>query len=433
MMERRLPMTERGALWDAEVQGRDPAEVERSAREGLRREWERVWEVPVQYYRELYEAARLGPDELPPLDEIPRTDKPALRADEAAHPPFGTHRVIGLEQAVRLGSSTGTTGAPTMIFYGPTDLEVAGTVGVRNMWRHGVRAGDRFTHSWPQGLYPTNVTGGRSYLTLGALEIAMGPPFTVDVAAEHLRLWQLLRPTAFMMTGSQLRTYEEAAAATDIDLGALLDGSILVFLEAACQFERPRQRVEAAYGVRIRNTGGASEIPGFATTDCPAHTGLHVAGDHFVVQACDPETGREVPDGERGTLVVSAFGIDALFLRYDVQDIVVVSRGTCECGETGPRYTLLGRRPDAVHIDGRMLLPLDVQLALDDIEIEGAPEFQLVPGDAPQLQLRVEGDDGGGKRLAGALQEALGVPADVETVPVGSLPRSSFKPRRVAV
>ena len=123
--------------------------------------------------------------------------------------------------------------------------------------------------------------------------------------------------------------------------------------------------------MRIRNIGGASEIPGFATTDCPAHAGLHVAGDHFVIQACDPVTGREVPDGERGTLVVSAFGIDALFLRYDLQDIVVVSRGPCECGETGPRYTLLGRRADAVQIDGRMLLPLDVHLALEDIDADG--------------------------------------------------------------
>ena len=281
-------MTERGALWDAQVQGRDPTEAQRIASEALRNEWARVWELPVSYYRDLYAGAGLGPGELPPLDEIPRTDKPALRVDEAAHPPFGTHRVVGLEEAIRLGSSTGTTGAPTMIFFGPNDLEVAGVVGVRNMWRHGVRAGDRYTHSWPQGIYPTNVTGGRSYVTLGALEIAVGPPFTIEIAAEHLRLWQLLRPTAFMMTGSQLRTYEEAAAATGIDLVPLLDGAILVFLEAACQFARPRQRVETAYGVQIRNIGGASEIPGFATTDCAAHTGLHVAGDHFVVQACDP-------------------------------------------------------------------------------------------------------------------------------------------------
>jgi phenylacetate-CoA ligase len=419
---------ERGELWAPDVQGRDEAAVAAAAAEGLRQEWARIWELDAPYYRERFRAAGLGPGELPPLDEIPRTDKPALRADEAANPPFGTHRVIGLTDAVRLGSSTGTTGAPTLIFFGPKDLEVAIDVGARNMWRHGVRPGDRFTHSWPQGIYPTNVTGGRSYTTIGALEISVGPPFSVDDAAGHLRLWELLRPTAFMMTGAQLRTYEEAAAANDIDLAAMLDGAILVFLEASCQFDAPRERIESAYGVRIRNIGGASEIPGLATTDCAHHQGLHVAGDHFVIQACDPETGREVPDGERGTLVVSAFGIDASFLRYDLQDIVTVSRGRCGCGETGPRYTLLGRGADLVQADGRAILPLDVQLALEPI---GAPEFQLVTGeDASALRVRIEDAGGRADVLAAALREALGVTTEVETVAVGSLPRSSFKPRR---
>jgi phenylacetate-CoA ligase len=424
-------VAEERTLWDAAVQGRDPAEVEKAADEGLRREWERVWELPVPYYRSRYESAGLDASSMPDLDDIPRTDKPALRVDEAANPPFGSYRAVGLEDAVRVGSSTGTTGTPTLIFFGPRDVEVALEVGTRNMWRHGVRPGARFTHSWPQGIYPTNVTGGRSYLAVGALEISVGPPFGVDSAAEHLRLWQLLRPTAFMITGAQLRTYEEAAAANDIDLHELLAGSILVFLEASCQFDAPRHRVESAYDVQIRNIGGASEIPGLNTTDCSAHQGLHVAGDHFVVQACDPVTGREVPDGERGTLVVSAFGLDALFLRYDLQDIVTVSRGRCACGETGPRYTLLGRGADAVEVDDRVLLPLDVQLALEDV---GAPEFQIAADtDGKALRLKVEDDDAGrSATYAGALSEALGVPVEVETVAVGSLPRSSFKPRRTA-
>jgi phenylacetate-CoA ligase len=421
----------RGALWDEAVQARPADEVARLAASALQREWDRVWEVPVPYYGGRFAAAGLDRGEMPPLDAIPRTDKAALRQDEAAHPPFGTARVVGLRDAVRLGSSTGTTGTPTIILFGPTDVEVALAVGTRNMWRHGVRAGDRFTHSWPQGIYPTNVTGGRSYLAVGALEIAVGPPFTSDIAAEHLRLWQLLEPTVFMLTASQLRTYEEAAAATNIDLRALLDGSILVFLEASCQFTGPRERVEVAYGVRLRNIGGASEIPGLATSDCEAHEGLHVAGDHFVIQACDPTTGREVPDGERGTLVVSAFGLDALFLRYDVQDIVTVAHGTCACGETGPRYTLLGRGADAVAADGRMLLPLDVQLALEHL---GAPEFQLVADpERRALRVRVEDDGAGEAALVGSLREALGVSTvEVETVPVGRLPRSAFKPRRLA-
>jgi phenylacetate-CoA ligase len=417
------------ALWDPDVQARDPVDVAANAAASLREEWERLWELPLAFHRQRMEAAGLGRDEMPPLDEIPRFDKAALRADEAAHPPFGTHRVVGLEQARRVGSSTGTTGTPTIIFYGERDLEVSGEVNVRNMWRHGVRRGDRFTHSWPQGIYPTNVTASRSYLTLGVLEIAVGPPFSVDVAVEHLRLWELLRPTAFMMTGGQLLTYEAAAAASGIDLVERTAGGTLVLLEASCQFDGPRTRVERAYGVHLRNTGGASEVPGLATTDCVHHTGLHVAGDHVVVQACDPVTGREVPDGERGTLVVSVFGIDAHFLRYDLQDVVTVSRGRCPCGESGPRYTLLGRGADAVPVAGRTLLPLDVQLALEPV---GSPEFQLVADpDARRLRMRVE-CDGDARGIVTAVVESLDVEVDAETVAVGSLPRSSFKPRRVA-
>lgn len=420
---------ERGALWDPAVQALDPAQVEASALEALRSEWVRVWELPIPFHRARLEAAGFTADDMPPLDEIPRFDKSMLRTDESANPPFGTHRVIGLEDAKRIGSSTGTTGTPTLIFFGERDFEVAGEVAVRNMWRNGVRKGDRFTHAWPQALYPTNVTAARSYLTIGILEIAVGPPFSVDIAAEHLRLWQILRPTAFMFTAAQLLTYEEAAAANGIDLVELTGGGMFVFLEISCQFEQPRRRFEEAYGVRIHNTGGASEVPGLATTDCTHHEGLHVAGDHFVVQACDPATGREVADGERGSLVVSAFGVDAHFLRYDLQDIVTVSRGRCACGETGPRYTLLGRGADAVNVDGRLLLPLDVQLALEAV---GAPEFQLVPDPTGGvLRLRVESDAGVDK-FAATLRDALGVKVEAETVAVGSLPRSSFKPRRVA-
>ncbi len=425
-----MTIENRGVLWDEPVQARPPEEVARIAAAGLAHEWARLWELPGHYYRDRFAATGLSSAEMPPLDAIPRTTKADLRADEAVHPPFGTHRVVGLEDAIRVGSSTGTTGTPTMIFFGRTDLDVAGEIGVRNMWRNGVRPGDRFTHSWPQALYPTNVTGGRSYISVGALEIAVGPPFTPDAAAEHLRIWELLRPTAFMLTGAQLRTYEEAAAATGADLQALLDGAIVVFLEASCQFPGPRNRVEAAYGIRIRNPGGASEIPGFSVTDCAAHRGLHVAGDHFVIQACDPDTGLEVAPGERGSLVVSAFGLDALFLRYDLQDIVTIERGPCDCGETGPRYTLIGRGADAVEIDGRLVLPLDIQLALEDV---GAPEFQFAGlDDAGRLRLKVEDDDHAGAGAAAAVREALSVDAVVETVAVGSLPRSSFKPRRVA-
>ena len=383
---------------------------------------------PIAFYRRKFEEAGLSPGAVPPLRDIPRTNKAELRSDEDLHPPFGTYRSVTLDQAVRIGSSSGTTGRPTLFFYSPHDLGVHIETARRTLWRHGMRRGGRWTHSWPQGIYPTGVSAGRQYLDLGVLEIPVGPPFTPQVAADHVRLWELLRPNGFMVTGSQLQTYESAAQEIGVDLPALMADGILAFLEASCQFEGPRQRVESAYGVRLHNIGGASEIPGFATSDCRFHTGLHCSPDHFLIQVCDRDTGMEVAPGERGSLVVTAFDIDATFLRYDLEDVVVEHTEPCPCGEAGSRYTLLGRSADVVTVGGRALLPIDIQLALDEA---GGPEFQIVrdeQGDA--LRLRVETADAHG--LTAALSESLGVTVEIEAIAVGTLPRATFKPRRLS-
>lgn len=419
--------TEQRELWRPDVQARPPEEVRARAEEGLQETWRRAWELP--FYRDKLSKAGLDPEHVPPLDEIPRTTKGAFREDEDAHPPFGTYRSVGLDDAARMATSTGTTGKPTLIFYSRGDLEVHIDVATRNLWRHGMRPGGRFTHSWPQGLYPTGVAAGRPYLDLGLLEIPVGPPFSAESARQHVELWELLRPHGFMMTGSQLQTYESAATEADTDFPGLLEGATLAFLEASCQFAEPRSRVERVYGVDLRNLGGASEIPGFSVSDCRYHTGLHVPGDHFIVEACDPNTGRSLPPGERGSLVITGFGIDAVFLRYELEDIVTVSYEPCPCGETGPRYTLLGRGADLVEVAGRGVLPLDVQLALDD---QGAPEFRVLASEgADALRLEVETEDDGGA-LGAVLAERLGVPVALQPVSVGSLPRAQFKPRRVA-
>ncbi len=416
-------------LWDESVQSVDPATLRRQAEEGLQAQWERVWELPLQFYQERYERAGFDRTQMPPLEDIPRTTKADHRQNEAEHPPWGTHRSVSLEQAARLAVTTGTTGKPWMIFYSARDLDTMVEMQFQHTWRTGVRSGDHFTHSWPGGLYPTAVLGGRHLLALGILEIPVGPPFTPEQAASHVELWRDLGVDALMCTGSQLQTYDSAARSIGVDLADILTGAKLMFLEASCQMEGPRKRVESAYGVRLHNISGAGEIPGFVTSDCRFHTGLHAPGSNYLLQVCDPETGKPVAPGERGTMVMSMWGMDAFYLRYDIEDIVIESTEPCPCGQTGPRYTLIGRGADKAIVDGRMILPLDVQLALDDL---GAPEFVLSAGEHSELQVRVESEAASAEQVRAALAEQLGVPVSVEEVATGSLPRATFKPRRIA-
>lgn len=415
-------------VWDPQTQTIDPETLEKTALEGLRREWGRVWDQPIPFYREKFEAAGLGPDEMPDLDDIPTTTKAELREDQDRHPPFGTHRGLSLSDAARVAVTTGTTGTPWMIFYSRTDLDRMVELQYQHTWRVGLRAGDHFAHSWPGGLYPSGVLGGRHMLELGILEIPVGPPFSVDQAADHIRVWQTLGFDALMCTASQLQIYEQAAAERGLDVAELLRGKTLVFLEASCQFDEPRRRVEEAYGLeRLHNISGAAEVVGLVTSDCRFHTGLHIPSSNYHIAACDPATGRRVLPGERGTLVVSIWGFDNFFLRYDLEDIIVETVDPCPCGQTGPRYALIGRAADRAVVGGRMILPLDVQLAL---ERHGAPEFLVTPGESEVLRVKVE-SDGREQEIESTLRGELQCPVEVERVAVGTFPRSTFKPRRV--
>ena len=427
-------LDESRTFWNPTAQTLGSGSIRRLTAEGLATEWTRPWEVPMPFYRDRFEKAGLSRDEVPDLDDIPRTTKNDLRADEAETPPFGTHRPFAIDQAVRLGRSTGTTGGrPVFIMMGPRDLENAIELQSRTIWSFPLRPGQRFTHAWPGGLYVSSTTTGFYYVHTGVLELPMGPPLTPEVAQEHVQLWSYLEPDGFLLSLSQWEIYQKAAAACGVDFQSIVGGKTVALFDLSFQFDGPRRRVEDEFGITIRNMSGAAEVPGFGSPDCAYRGGLHAPSDMMIVQAVDPATGRSVPDGERGHMVITTFGFDAFFMRYDVEDIVTVTHEPCPCGHTGTRFHVLGRAADAAHVAGRTILPVDIQVALDP---HGAPEFQLVlhgDGERAALQLRLEaGSDRDAAALGEVLSGELGVPVEIERLEVGALPRSTFKPRRIA-
>jgi phenylacetate-CoA ligase len=121
-------------------------------------------------------------------------------------------------------------------------------------------------------------------------------------------------------------------------------------------------------------------------------------------------------------------------LRYDLEDIIRLDRGECACGETHMRMLWDGRAKDIVNVRGKELLPVDVWWVLEDFPELKKPtlEYQLVrrPG-ADGIEIRIEGDPVPGETIAARLEEKLEVPARVEMLPRGALPRPDFKPVRV--
>ena len=412
-------------LFDTELEGMDKDKRKSLRFAALEKEWERAWQLP--FYRTLYRRAGLRSGDFPGLDAIPMVRKSALRQNESQFPPFGNHRWVQLHDAVRIARSSGTTGKPWYTFYTIHDIDRMREIDRTIYWRAGYRPGMHYSLSFPQNLYPTNVNGGRSMRDAGMLEIPVGVPFTLNEAITHVQVWQDLGIDILMLSLPQLNLYDEAAKSIGVELPELLDGGIVAIIESSMQFEAPRKRLEKAFNVRIRNTYGVSDCIGFSCLDGETHSGMAEPVNYYITQICDPETGLEVEPGKPGHLVVTMFGMDQFLMRFDSEDVVVERTEPCPTGSTLRRWNYLGRTPDMALIGDARILPIHVQLELEHF---GAPEFAMGPGAASVLSIKVEHPDAA--TIQTRLADALGVPVAIESLAVGALPRSVYKPRRLA-
>ncbi|MEX2458660.1 MAG: hypothetical protein WD770_06705 [Actinomycetota bacterium] len=381
-----------------------------------------MFDQPVPFFKRKLEAAGIGPDDVKSLEDlrrVPTTTKDELRASEAEHPPLGDYRGAPLERAVRLSTSTGTTGKPTIMLFTPHDLEVEYDAAARMFWRQGYRPGDAITHAHPGGLYGGQALLGGAIERFGALNIAVGPPTSKADAERAIELWKELRPKGYEMFGPPRHLFWDTA----IEMG----------LDPRTDLGMP----EPEDVVPWRTFSAGIECFAFLGSSCGHAPGAHLGEDEAIVEVIDPATGEPVPQGERGHEVVTTLTKDNFLLRYDLQDVVRVDASGCPCGETHARGFWDGRAGDVVRAGERELLPIDVSEALSDVEEVSRPalEFQMVRGADPgALRLRVETPDPNATlraRVAGLLTERLGVPAEVDLVETGSLPRPAYKPARV--
>jgi len=382
---------------------------------------QRVFEQPIPFFRARLETAGLGPDDIKTasdLSKVPRTNKDDLRASEAAHPPLGDYRGAPLSSCVRLSTSTGTSGRPTIALFTRHDLEVEYDAAGRSFARQGYQPGEIVTHAHPAGLNGGAALLGGALEAYGCLNIAVGPPMSKIDAERAISLWQEIRPTRYEMFGPALLTFWETAKGMGVDPGSL-------------------GMPEPADLPPHRTVSAGLECFAFLGSACEQHRGAHICEDEAIVEAVDPATGQAVADGERGSLVVTTLTKDNAMLRYDLEDLIRIERDPCPCGETSARTYWDGRIKDVVTVAGKDLLPMDVQLLLAPMPEVARPalEFQMVRRpDASALALRVETlmpSPNLGTQVRAVLEEGLGVPVELELLETGALPRPAYKPARV--
>jgi len=417
--------------WDPEMQTMDRERRRALQDDRVRALVRKVFDRPVPLFqRKLEEAGITRADDVAGVDDlarVPLTTKQDLRDSEAAVPPWGDYRFTPPSECVRLGQSTGTTGTPTVTLWTRHDIWVEYESAARNWWRLGFRPGMSATHAHPAYLYGGGVMLSGSYEYFGLLNIWVPPPDTDELAEQGMRAWMRFEPD-IPFVGFSLGRYFEVAAKLGLD---------------------PRDDL----GLRIPSMGppgkgsplmtAGLECYAYVGGTCGQGPGAHLAEDWAVVQAVDPATGREVPDGEWGHLVVTTLDRDNGLLRYDLEEAAAITREPCPCGETTIRGFWGGRFKDLLAAQGLRFQAAEIERALRAGAPEAAdPSLEYVivrpePGATAPVALRVEAGaattdaDALAARCRTAIRDHLGLDTRIEILERESLPRSGYKASRV--
>ena len=429
---------------DAEAQGQAPAERQVLQAERLRRTLRRIVAGRPGAEEVLGRAAG-GTAALERLvAEATPADLPALpfttKDDFRAWYPFGG-AVVPRDRLRRLHASSGTTGPPTVTLYTADDLAIWGQLAARALDAAGVGPGDVFHNAMHYGLFT-----GAFGMQLGADQLGLlTVPAGSGQTARQLRLLCDLGVTVLHVTPSYALHLLELAGQTGIDLRPLPLRVLVCGAEPWTDGDRTR--LEAGFGARVVDHYGLSEVlgPGVAF-ECPERGGLHLNEDHFLPEVIDPDSGRPLPEGEEGELVLTTLTREAVpVLRYRTRDLTRLLPGPCACGRTLRRMVRIRDRTDDMLIfHGVNVFPSQVAHVLSERHHLPANYQLVVAGDRRRpegLEVRVElppataqapgGSAAFAAELRRDLESHLGIRLAVTLLPPGSVPRSEGKAVRV--
>ncbi len=407
--------------------------------ERLKSAVKRVFQA-VPYYRSAMQQAGLSPDSvrtLSDLQKLPFTVKTDLRDNY----PFGLF-AVPMEEIVRVHASSGTTGKPTVVGYTQRDIDIWAECCARSICAAGESRGSVIQVAYGYGLFTGGLGMHYGAERLGATVIPMSGGNT----ARQLMLMQDFGSTALcctpsyaLMLGETLR--ESGVAMEDIKLRTGIFG-------AEPWTEEMRARIEELFGIHALDVYGLSETmgPGVAMECVEGRSGLHIWEDHFIPEIIDPETGKVLPDGETGELVITTITTEGMpTLRYRTRDLTRILPGECPCGRTHRRIArLMGRTDDMLIIRGVNVFPTQVEAVLANME-GVSPHYLLVVDRvnnldtmevqvemAPNLvsdEVRVVEDLS--RRLRSKIESALGISVSLKLVGPKSIERSEGKAKRI--
>ncbi len=370
------------------------------------------------------------------LARLPFTTKDELRSGY----PFEL-LAVDLREIVEIHTSSGTTGKPVVDAYTAGDLETWAEAMARTLSAGGATRHDIVQNAYGYGLF----TGGLG-VHYGARRIgATVLPISGGNTKRQVELLRDFGTTVLTCTPSYALYLAEALREEGMKPGDM--GLRAGFFGAEPWSDTMRAEIQANLGLNAYDIYGLTEIigPGVAF-ECERQDGLHVNEDLFYPEIVDPETGRVLPDGQKGELVITTLTKQGTpILRYRTRDITYLDRSPCPCGRTTVRmHRLLGRTDDMLIVRGVNVFPSQIEEVI--LGIEGVePHYQIIVDRRNQLdslEVQVEMTEGlfsdeirdlerTEKLIESRLYGTLNIHSRVKLVEPKTIARSEGKAKRI--
>ncbi|MBE6518202.1 MAG: phenylacetate--CoA ligase [Thermoplasmata archaeon] len=364
------------------------------------------------------------------FEKLPFTDKADLR--EAY--PLGL-AAVPEKDIVRIHSSSGTTGTPVVIPYTKKDVEDWAIIFERCYVMAGVTNKDRIHITPGYGLWTAGIGFQAGCERLGAMAIPMGPGNT----EKQLRMMEDLRSTVLCATSSYALLLSEEIKKRGIRDKLCLKKGII---GSERWGDKMRQSIAQELGVDFYDIYGLTEIygPGIGIS-CDYRNGIHMWDDYIYFEIIDPKTGRNLPDGEVGELVITTLKKEgAPLIRYRTHDLTRIIPGDCPCGSRFPRIDIIiGRTDDMIKVKGVNMFPAQFEEVLATMK-DATSEYQIMIDHLEgrdmitvYFETKATGEEreAAEKELVEKVKAKINVTVVPKAVDIGYLPRSEKKTNRI--
>ena len=387
-----------------------------------------------------FDPAQLG--SLADMRRMPLLTRDAWMASQEAAPPYGEIPTVGGDGAIRVHTTSGTTGrGPLRALDSRKDW-----AWIAEMWAYAI---------WGCGARPTDTAyiafGYGSFIGFWGLHYAMekvgvlNVPGGAQTTESRVRQIHDFGATVVASTPTYALRLAQEADQLGLDLPGSSVSRLILSGEPAGSIPQTKALIEEQWGAKAFDTAGMTEIGTIMVFECSHQPGgTHIIEDHMIEEVLDPASLEPVPYGESGERVVTSFGRGTIpLLRYRTGDLVCrVPASSCACGRGFDIYEggILGRVDDMKLVRGTNVYARAIEAIVR--EFPDVDEFQVRitrEGIRDEITLRVEmkpdwatdGWDGLSATLHKRLAQAHeGLNFRVERASEGELPRFELKAKR---